>query len=514
MEMNVTTVSAFKANCRYQLAGYNLEALRAYGREIGVVRATEKKKAELIEDIISVLAGEKIPNEKTNRGAPVKNNYVDPALVREMDELRRLYFPKQVEGTETPFDFAKEYAKLRENQFEFQFNSPLKEEGVTELPEEKNYEGQFERIGGIPCVVPLSGNRSQREKILLPDEVIERYSLGEGDMVLCSATKSKTAYVVTQISRINAYPAGMITRVRFEDAEIDYPKQPLFFDSMHVKDSALSVRTLQWLMRIRRGQRGCIIAPPKAGKTTLLFDMAKSSLLHNRDVCLFVLLLDQTPETVVQYKNEVPHGQFMYTTYEDDCDTQVFAAEFLLKRAKRFAESGQHVLFLVDSFNALARAYNETDASAGGKTLPGGIESKTVYYLKNYLGSARSLKGKGTLTMIGTLVSDSGNPADETLLAEMTSVSNLEIYLDGDLALKHIFPNLDLRRSRSFDARYPDEGVDSLHLDDYLKREYLPRYSLEEMWLMIQPCKTYEEVYTKAQKAVKAATKPNKNEEN
>ncbi len=504
--MDERTLPAFKYNCRFQLMGYNIGALRAYGREIGVAQATEKKKNELIEDIIEILSGERLPIGKTNRGAPVKNSYVDPALVREMEALRKSYFPHQDENV-NPFDFAAEYVKLQDTNKEFVFHSPLLDEGNAELIEEKTYEGQFEIIEGVPCIIPLSGNRNQKEKIIIPQEVIERYDLIEGDVVVCTASKAKTAYVVTGITVINDCASGTVTRTRFEDAEVEYPMQPLCFDSTALKESAVSVRTLQWLIRIRRGQRGCIVSAPKGGKTSLILDMAKASLVNNRDVWLFVLLLDQTPETVAQFKKDLPNCHFIYTTYEDDCDAQVFAADFLLKRAKRFVECGKNVLFFVDSFNALARAYNETDASMGGKTLAGGLESKTVYYLKNYLGAARNLKGNGSLTMIGALNSDTGNPVDEMLLAEMTSVSNLEIYLSEALAVKHIFPNIDLMKSRSFDARFPDEKADSLSLADFLKREYLPYYSLDSLWLMLAECKTYEEAYNKAWKAVKEAKK-------
>lgn len=509
--MKETTLPAFKANCQFQLMRFNIGTLRAFGREIGVPRATEKHKNELIEDISAILSGEREPAPKSNRGAPVKADYVDPDLVREMDELCRLYFPERYDETAEPFDLAAECVKLQNKDKEFVFASPLLEEGETELPEEKTYKGQYEIVQGVPCVLPLSGNRAQNEKIIIPNDVIERYELVEGDVVHCTVRKAKTAYVVTGITVINDCAAGTLTRVRFEDAEVEFPMEPICFDNTGLKDSQVSVRTLQWLIRVRRGQRGCIISAPKAGKTSLILDMARATLLNNRDVWLFVLLLDQTPETVAQFKKELPNCHLMCTTYEDDCDAQVFAAEFLLKRAKRFAECGKNVLFFVDSFSALARAYNETDASMGGKMLAGGLESKTVYYLKNFLGSARNLKEKGSLTMIGALTSDTGNPMDEKLLAEMTSVSNLEIYLNENLAVKHIFPNYDLMKCRSFDERFPDEKDDSLSLGDFLKREYLPYYSLESLWLMLADCKTYEEAYNKAWKAMKKAKAENNN---
>jgi transcription termination factor Rho len=166
------------------------------------------------------------------------------------------------------------------------------------------------------------------------------------------------------------------------------------------------------------------------------------------------------------------------------------------------------VLFLVDSFNALARAYNELDISAGGKTLVGGMESKTLYYLKKFLGSARNLKESGSLTMLGALTKDTGNPVDDLLVTELCSVSNLEIHLSEELALCHIYPNIDLAKTRSVDARYPNEQEeDNYMLCNYLRHEYLPLYPLETLSSIVQKAKTYEEVYNKAMKAVREAKK-------
>ena len=134
----------------------------------------------------------------------------------------------------------------------------------------------------------------------------------------------------------------------------------------------------------------------------------------------------------------LPTEQFLYTTYEDAPERQVFVADFLLQRAKSLADSGHDVLVLVDSFNALAHAYNDTDASVGGRTFACGIESKTIHYLKKYFGCARCLEKGGSITMIGALSEGTGNAADDLISAELSAVENLHIQLSDELAVKHI----------------------------------------------------------------------------
>ena len=496
------TLPAYKDQCRLILKDYKITELQIYARYIGVQAGTEARKNELIEAIVAIRSGERLPAEQSNRGAPPKKNKLNADLVKEMDDLQEKY-RKNVHGESTPFDFQKEYRNMLNQTTEFVFNDPQNEKADKT---EEEFEGQYETISGVPCLLPLSGNWKQEQKIVIPNKIIVKYALVEGDVLICSARKQEEIYAVTSVSFINGIDVGIIERVNFETAEISYPIIPITFDGKWDR-ADITTKALHWLVTVRRGQRGLVIGEPKSGKSSLLYNMAMSAMNNNTDVWLFILLLDQSPETVVQFRKDFPHVNFMYTTYEDDCDTQIFAAEFLLKRAKRFAESGKDVLFIVDSFNALARAYNESERSLGGKTLAGGLESKTLYYLKNFLGSARRLEKKGTLTMIGSLASGTGNPMDEILLTEMKTVANLEFTLSYELAKKRIFPNFDLANTRSVDARFPDAKDDSLFLPDFLRREYLPHYTMEDLALLLSESKSYEEAYRKAWKAVKGVEK-------
>ncbi len=498
------TLPAYKDQCRLILKNYTIRALRVYARYIGVRAGTEQKKDPLIEEIVAIRSGERLPAEPSKRGAPAKeeNKKPDPNLVKEMDELQERYW-KTVHGESTPFDFQKEYRNMLDENTEFVFNDPQNEKG-NETDEE--FEGQYETISEIPCLLPLSGNWKQQQKIVIPNEIIEKYALVEGDVLICFARKQEGIYAVTGVSFINGIDVSIFERAHFEQAKTSDPVIPISFDGKWDR-ADITTKALHWLLTVRRGQRGLVIGEPKSGKSSLLYNMSMSAMNNNTDVWLFILLLDQSPETVVQFRKDFPHVNFMYTTYEDDCDAQIFAAEFLLKRAKRFAECGKDVLFIVDSFNALARAYNESERSLGGKTHACGLEYKTVYYLKNFLGSARRLEKKGSLTMIGSFATGTGNPMDDILLPEMKTISKLEIALSGDLAKKRIFPNFDLANTRSVDTRFPDAEDDSLFLPDFLRREYLPHYSMEDLALLLSGSKSYEEAYRKAWKAVKGVEK-------
>ena len=509
-------ILAYRYACSTFLSGCSLQNLRAYARKIGVDHPTEKKKKPLIDEIVQVLSGERVPLPQSNRGAPVKNDNVDPRILEEIERLQEKYnvpkkFVLEGEGTQqeqkNTYNFIEQLKAFESQREDFIFHDSGELPSAPQIAEGE-FEGQVLKEGDIAYLLPKSGRTSRKESILIPDDLVYRYALREGDVVCCNARKINQSYLATKIITLTSSDPTVLKNFDFNDAEIQYPYERIRFYEEKFTDQSQSMKFVQWLVPIRKGQRGCVVSAPKAGKSTFLYDMAKAARLCNRDVWVFVLLLDQSPESVAQFRKGLEGIDFVYTTYEDESEQQVFAANFLLERAKRYAESGKDVLFLVDSFNALARAYNELDISAGGKTLVGGMESKTLYYLKKFLGSARNLKESGSLTMLGALTKDTGNPVDDLLVTELCSVSNLEIHLSEELALCHIYPNIDLAKTRSVDARYPNEQEeDNYMLCNYLRHEYLPLYPLETLSSIVQKAKTYEEVYNKAMKAVREAKK-------
>lgn len=185
----------------------------------------------------------------------------------------------------------------------------------------------------------------------------------------------------------------------------------------------------------------------------------------------------------------------MYSTYDDDPDRQIFTAEFLLKRAKRYAECGHDVLLLVDSLTALAHAYNELPESAGGKVLADGLESKTLQYVKKFFGSARCLEGGGSLSILGTVSKNTGNPMDDLLHAELSAVANLEVALSEELARQRIYPAIDFANTQKRNG-LSLEGDDVL-LDLYIRNEYIPKYGAQRLFSLMKKSASYDEFMDK-----------------
>ena len=471
-------VEPFKKAAEKVLNAESVERLRSYGREIGVDKPTTKKKEILIQEILGIFTEEIEPIEKSRQGAPVKNSYVDPRLVEKMEKLKRKYLrpdtltpellekmqPLLYRGSETDvFRRQRAYQNL-ENMLVFE--DPKAEDLRKQREfEERIYFGQLTHISENSWLMPVDRD-VQTENVLVPQSLIEEYDLREGDRVSCHAANNSEVKVAVDVLTINHRLVSDLNRIRFEEGVPQIPSQTLFFHDKEGKYADVTEKYFDWLIPIKRGQRGCILSEPKAGKSSLVYRLARSVSTYDRDTAVFVLLLDQAPEVAMQFKKNLLDTEFMYTTYEDNCDDHVFAAEFMLKRAKRYAESGFHVLFFVDSFNALARAYNETDASSGGKTLASGIESKTLHYLKKYFASARCFEDSGSLTLLCTVSSDTGNPADDFIAGEISALANLQIVLSGELSRKRIYPSVDLQKTRvqSEDAFAPQENVSLLEL--------------------------------------------------
>lgn len=495
--MNEKNVEAFKLACQACLSHYSIDTLRAYGRYLGMTKPTLFKKADLIHDIILMLCGE-LTQERNKRGAPVKNEMVDPKLLEEIEMLKQQYLYSELQPTTvypTVENRFRAFVSKKQREYCFEFH----DSGVPHPPEEKEeqdtvvfsplYRGQLELCEGLICLLPEDGTPPS-ERLFVPVESIRKYDLREGDVITCYGQKHGDTVIASEILSINdlCIMGNESRRKHFDDCTVNYPHEILpFFKDTYT--NSFTGKYLDWLMPVRKGQRGCIRALPKTGKTNLLYEIALDAYKQGQ-AKLLVLLLDQTPEVVGKFRKTLPPESLVYTTYEDDCDQQIYAAELILKRAKRHVESGHNVLFLIDSFNALARAYNETEESAGGKILAGGLESKTVHYLKKYFGTARCLEHRGSLTILGTLSENTGNPADDIIATEISALSNYEIRLSEELALKRIFPAIDYQASRVFSQNDEDS-----RLEKFLRKKNLVPENVEMMYKALNSSSTEEEFY-------------------
>lgn len=451
----------FKNTCGMYLSTLSVNSLRSYAREVGVAKPTTKKKQQLIEEILGIFSGEILPQPKATMGAPVKDSGVDVTAVKKeverihlqcysnamgisMEELKKNFGD---EKTVEPFDFKKSLQELREDGGNVvRFADPgAKERDIHKILEKEIYRGQLETLNSVVLLLSLDG-MDYEPKIIVPINLLRENGLREGDIISCYAEKSHNALVATEILTINDRSVEDVKRSKFEDSIACYPTERIHLYSD--KTDSIAMKYLQWLLPFGKGQRGCITSAPKGGKTNLLYDVAKSAIANNPYLTVMVLLIDQPPESIGAFRKIISSENIVYTTYEDEPERQVFAANFLLKRAKRLAECGRDVLLLVDSLNALAYAYNDTNDSTGGKVFANGIESKTLQFIKKYFGTARCLENGGSITILGTLGVSTGNPADDLIYSELTRIANIEICLSARLAAKRVYPAIDFSRSQ------------------------------------------------------------------
>ena len=467
--MNNKSRNAFVLSCKNFLASYSLNSLRAYGRSIGVYSPTKLKKPVLIERIVEILVGAVFPIAQGNQGAPIKNDYFEPEIPRKIAEFRALYLVEEKNVNEPYFDF--DPKNMDRNVLEVA--SP----NVSNLRTEYNreiYRGQLTTIDSVSYLLPLDGSE-MKERLVVSVEFIRYHDLREGDVITCYAQKSQSVMIVTEILTKNGLVDGP-SRPNFDTAPVASTNEKFVFSNKSVTEKCFS-----WLLPLAKGQRGVVFAPPKTGKTQLLLNLAKSLIEDEAADEIFIALIEQSPETFSAYSKFVPKENLIYTSYEEDSVKHVYAAEFLLKRAKRYAETGKNVVLIVDSFSALMRAFNDTDFSLGGKTLAFGMESNTVRYLKKYLGSARAFEKYGSLTVIGAMTVGSGNPADDVVSAEMKLVANAQIYLTQTLVLQRVFPAFDFSVSsveKSENLLSDEERAFEL----YAKNEYIPRRGVGELY--------------------------------
>lgn len=238
-------------------------------------------------------------------------------------------------------------------------------------------------------------------------------------------------------------PGSAIRRPNFNDLTPVFPRERLILEDSPME---LSTRLIDLISPIGKGQRGLIVAPPKAGKTTLLKSIARSIEKLHEDVELIVLLVDERPEEVTDMKRTLSRGQVIYSTFDEQPQHHAKVAEMVIERARRLAEHKKDVVVLLDSITRLARAYNLVIPSSG-RTLSGGLDPGALYKPKQFFGSARNLEEGGSVTILATALVDTGSRMDDVIFEEFKGTGNMELHLDRKLQEKRIFPALDLAKS-------------------------------------------------------------------
>ncbi|ASA25092.1 transcription termination factor Rho [Paenibacillus donghaensis] len=284
------------------------------------------------------------------------------------------------------------------------------------------------------------------EDIYISASQIRKFDLRSGDLVSgkCRTPKENERYFgLLQVNAVNGEnPASAAERLHFPALTPLYPQIKL---PLETSPTNLSTRIMDLLAPVGLGQRGLIVAPPKAGKTLLLKEIAHSISTNNPEIELFVLLIDERPEEVTDMQRSVK-GEVVASTFDELPENHIKVAELVLQRALRLVEHKKDVVILLDSITRLARAYNLV-VPPSGRTLSGGIDPAAFHRPKRFFGSARNVEEGGSLTILATALIDTGSRMDDIIYEEFKGTGNMELHLDRKLAERRIFPAIDIRRS-------------------------------------------------------------------
>ena len=349
------------------------------------------------------------------------------------------------------------------------------------LKKEGPRDADAKAVHGILEIMPEGYGFIRSENFLPGDQdvyvhnlMIRRFHLKTGDMIY-GYSKSKNPQerysALLYIEKVNGLPlSALFGRPDFDKLTPIFPDERIPMER-EGKRVSTSLRVLDLLAPIGKGQRGMIVSPPKAGKTTLLKQIAQSILKNEPDMILIILLIDERPEEVTDMMEEVVGDkvQVIYSTFDELPEHHKRVAEMSIERAKRLVEQGQDVCILLDSITRLARAYNMTVPSSG-KILSGGMDSAALHMPKRFFGAARNIREGGSLTILATALVDTGSRMDDVIYEEFKGTGNMELVLNRELQERRIFPAIDIQKSGT---RRDDLLLSPLEKDaaDFLHRE-------------------------------------------
>jgi transcription termination factor Rho len=286
------------------------------------------------------------------------------------------------------------------------------------------------------------------ENSYLPASFVTRYGLKRGhqvEVLVQAPRENERCPAVVRIDKVMGGAPGEISKVTpFEELTPYYPLKRILLEAPGVHKD-VSMRAVDILTPIGFGQRGLIVAPPRTGKTVILQNLANSISANFPGITLIILLIDERPEEVTDFRRHTT-GEVVSSTFDEAPENHVHCAEMVGEKARRLVEAGQHVVILLDSITRLARAYNAL-ASNSGKIMSGGMEATALQKPKRFFGAARNIEGGGSLTIMGTALIDTGSRMDEVIFEEFKGTGNMELHLDRGLVEKRIFPAINIDRS-------------------------------------------------------------------
>lgn len=426
-----------------------LQELKGIAKELGIKGVTAMKKSDLTELLNAVKGHQKETVKKSNKQKNVKEAargkkgiektdvVKEPVVNREQAVKRDTEVKKEIPGKKEP-----EAGRVRDNvkadAVDMNLDSGKEANGILEV--------MSDGFGFIRCENYLPGEND----IYVSPAQIKRFNLKTGDIIIGNQkvkTEKEKFAALLYIKTINGYTVEeAMKRKNFENLTPIFPDERIKLENEHAK--GVSMRIMDLLAPIGKGQRGMIVAPPKAGKTTLLKQIAISISRTYQDMHLIVLLIDERPEEVTDIRESIegPNVEVIYSTFDELPEHHKRVSEMVLERAKRLVEHKEDVVILLDSITRLARAYNLT-VPPSGRTLTGGLDPAALHMPKKFFGAARNMREGGSLTVLATALVETGSKMDDVVFEEFKGTGNMELVLDRKLSEKRIFPAIDIAKS-------------------------------------------------------------------
>ncbi|MDD6770799.1 MAG: transcription termination factor Rho [Inconstantimicrobium porci] len=398
-----------------------LTKLKEIAKELNIKNISKLKKAELIEVI------KKNTSKSIEKDGVILKESITPKCVPE-----RVFENKELNNNSNGNDNNDKKEQLKE----MINNTSDMGKGVLEILETNNF-------GFLRCTNYLTGDND----IYVSPSQIRRFNLKTGDEVEGKVRQPKEGEkfrALIYVDKVNGdNPNKAVGRKSFETLVPIYPNQRLRLETNNEGD--LSSRLMDIMCPIGKGQRGIIVAPPKAGKTTLLKKIAQNISKNYPDVKVIMLLIDERPEEVTDMQRSV-NGEVIFSTFDEEPQNHAKVSRMVLERAKRMVEQGKDVVILMDSLTRLARAYNLT-ITPTGRTLSGGLDPGALLMPKKFFGAARNIEEGGSLTILATALVDTGSRMDDMIFEEFKGTGNMEVHLDRRLQERRIFPAIDIYKS-------------------------------------------------------------------
>ena len=327
--------------------------------------------------------------------------------------------------------------------------------------------------------------------IFVPKVLIDKYGLQHGHEIYCQVhaplPEDTTPIALRIIKVMDMEPEEIATLTDFTDLVPYYPTRRILMETQNdVEWDNLSMRIVDLITPVGFGQRGLIVAPPRTGKTVLMQGMARAIQVNYPEAHLIILLVDERPEEVTDFRKQVT-GEVIASTFDESAESHIHAAEMVIEKARRMVEAGRDVIVVLDSITRLARAYN-TVVPSSGKILTGGVEANALQLPKRFFGSARNIEDGGSLTILGTALVETGSKMDEVIFEEFKGTGNQELHLDRGLVDRRIFPALNMEKSgtRKEELLYHPDEMHKIHL---LRRGMKGQPTLDAMETLINRVK-------------------------